>query len=188
MASTSDIKNGLCIHFNHAPYQIVEFLHVKPGKGAAFVRTKLRNLNDGRILEHTFPSGAKLDDISIEYRTYQFLYNDPNGYHFMNIKTFEQVEMPKEVINAPEFLKDGMECMVLFHADEDKALRVELPSTVSLEVKYTEPGIKGNTATNAMKLATLETGNEIKVPLFIVTGEKIIVNTSDGSYKERAKS
>ena len=108
MATTADIKNGMCIHFNHAPYQIIEFLHVKPGKGAAFVRTKMRNLNDGRVLEHTFPSGTKLEDIKIEFRTYQYLYNDPDGYHFMNMDSYEQIPMPKEVINAPQFLKDGM--------------------------------------------------------------------------------
>ena len=187
MATTAEIKNGAVILHKNKRMKVIQFQHVKPGKGGAFVRTKLRNLNDGRILEHTFPSGAKLDDISIEYRTYQFLYNDPNGYHFMNVKTYEQVEMPKEVINAPDFLKDGMECMVLFHADEDKALRVELPTTVILEIKYTEPGVKGNTATNAFKLATLETGSEIRVPLFINIGEKIVVNTADGTYKERAK-
>ena len=141
MASTSDIKNGLCITHNHAPYQIIEFLHVKPGKGAAFVRTKMRNLNDGRVLEHTFPSGAKLDDIRIEYRTYQFLYNDADGYHFMNMESYEQLPMAKELINAPGFLKDGMECMVLFHADEDRPLSVEVPQTVVMEVTYTEPGM-----------------------------------------------
>lgn len=188
MASTSDIKNGLCITHNNAPYQIIEFLHVKPGKGAAFVRTKMRNLNDGRVLEHTFPSGAKLDDINIEYRTYQFLYNDTDGYHFMNMDTYEQIPMAKELINAPNFLKDGMECMVLFHADEDRALSVEIPQTVVLEVTYTEPGIKGNTATNTLKPATVETGTEVRVPLFIELGEKIVVNTADGTYKERAKA
>ncbi|MDG1252372.1 MAG: elongation factor P [Schleiferiaceae bacterium] len=187
MASTSDIKNGLCITHNHAPYQIIEFLHVKPGKGAAFVRTKMRNLNDGRVLEHTFPSGAKLDDIRIETRTYQYLYNDVDGYHFMNMESFEQFPMAKELINAPGFLKDGMECMVLFHADEDRALSVEVPQTVVMEVTYTEPGMKGNTATNTLKPATVESGEEIRVPLFIEIGEKIVINTAEGTYKERAK-
>ena len=187
MATTAYIKNGMCIHFNHAPYQIIEFLHVKPGKGAAFVRTKMRNLNDGRVLEHTFPSGTKLEDIKIEFRTYQYLYNDPDGYHFMNMDSYEQIPMPKEVINAPQFLKDGMECMVMFHADEDRPLSVELPSTVTLEVTYTEPGMRGNTATNTLKPATVEGGTEIRVPLFIETGEMIIINTAEGTYKERSK-
>lgn len=187
MASTSDIKNGMCIQHNSAPWQIIEFLHVKPGKGAAFVRTKMRNLNDGRVLEHTFPSGAKLEQIRIEVRRYQYLYNDGEMFNFMNMDTFEQIGIAGAVINAPQFLKDGMECMVIFHADEDRPLSVELPTTVVLEVTYTEPGLKGNTATNAMKPATVETGAEIRVPLFIDQGEKIVVNTADGSYKERAK-
>jgi elongation factor P len=187
MASTSEIKNGLCIEFNGAPFQIIEFLHVKPGKGAAFVRTKMRNLDNGRVLEHTFPSGAKLDLISIEYRNYQFLYNDGEGFHFMNMDDYNQVILPKEVINAPEFLKEGMECIVIFHADEDRALACNLPVSVTLEITYTEPAVKGNTATNAGKNATLETGAEIKVPLFIEQGEKVVVDTTTGQYKERAK-
>lgn len=188
MASTSDIKNGMCIQHNHAPYQILEFLHVKPGKGAAFVRTKLRNLEDGRVLEHTFPAGSKLEEVNIEYRTYQYLYNDGDDYHFMNMDNYEQIPMAKELINAPQFLKDGMECKVLFHADENRPMSVELPTTVTLEVIYTEPGLKGDTATNTNKPATVEGGTEVKVPLFIDTGEKIVINTADGVYKERAKS
>jgi elongation factor P len=187
MATTSDIRNGLCIDHNGEPFQIIEFLHVKPGKGAAFVRTKMRNLNTGRILEHTFPTSAKLNDIRIENRTYQYLYNDPEGYHLMNTATYEQIVMQKEMINAPEFLKDGMELSVLFHADENRPLSCELPATVALEVTYSEPAVKGNTSTNATKNATLETGAEVKVPLFIDQGEKIVINTTDGSYKERAK-
>ncbi len=188
MANTSEIKNGLCIQHNHAPYQIIEFLHVKPGKGNAFVRTKMRNLNDGRVLEHTFPSGAKLDDIRIEYRNYQYLYNDVDGYNFMNMDNFEQIVLPKHVINGSAFLKDGMNCVIMWHADEDRAISCEIPATVVLEITYTEPGMKGNTATNTLKLATLETGAEIRVPLFIEIGEKIVVNTEDGTYKERSKS
>lgn len=187
MATTADIRNGLCIEFNGEPFQIVEFLHVKPGKGPAFVRTKLRNLNTGRILDNTFPSGQKLKDIRIENRTYQYLYNDGTAYHLMNMDSYEQITMPKEMINAPEFLKDGMELNVLFHADEDRPLSCELPATVVLEVTYSEPAVKGNTSTNATKSAMVETGAEVKVPLFIETGEKIVVNTADGSYKERAK-
>jgi elongation factor P len=187
MASPSDIKNGMCIHFNHAPYQIMEFLHVKPGKGAAFVRTKLRNLNDRRVLEHTFPSGTKLEEVNIEIRTYQYLYNDGSDYHFMNVQTFEQIPMAEALINAPKLLKDGMECKVMFHVDEDRPMSVDLPKAVSLEVTYTEPGLKGDTATNTNKLATVETGAEIKVPLFINTGDSIVVLTADGTYKERAK-
>jgi len=187
MASTSDIRNGLCINYNGDPYSIIEFLHVKPGKGAAFVRTKMRNLNTGRVLEHTFPAGNKIEEIRVETRSYQFLYNDPEGFHFMNNDNYEQIMIPKELINAPQFLLDGMECKVVFHADEERPLSVELPSSVSLAITYSEPGIKGNTATNATKPATLETGAEIRVPLFIEQGERIVVDTASGSYKERAK-
>ena len=188
MASTSDIKNGLCITHNHAPYQIIEFLHVKPGKGAAFVRTKMRNLNDGRVLEHTFPSGAKLDDIRIEYRTYQFLYNDADGYHFMNMESYEQLPMAKELINAPGFLERWHGVHGPYSTrTRIGPLSVEVPQTVVMEVTYTEPGMKGNTATNTLKPATVESGAEIRVPLFIEIGEKIVINTADGTYKERAK-
>lgn len=187
MASTSEIRNGLCIDMNGEPFQFIEFLHVKPGKGAAFVRSRLRNLNNGRVLEHTFPAGAKIDIIRIENRTYQYLYNDGEGYHFMNTEDFNQITLQKDLINSPQFLKEGMEVSVLFHASEERPLSCELPATVILEVTYSEPGIKGNTATNTLKPATLETGAEVRVPLFIDSGEKIVVNTVDGSYKERAK-
>ncbi len=187
MASTSDIRNGLCINFNGAPYQIIEFLHVKPGKGPAFVRTKLRNLDNGRVLENTFPSGAKIEEIRVENRTYQFLYNDPSGYHFMNMADYNQITIAKELINAPEFLLEGMECQVLFHADEDRPMVCELPQKVTVEITYTEPGIKGDTATNTLKPATVETGAEVRVPLFINQGDKIVIDSSTGEYKERAK-
>lgn len=187
MASTSDIRNGLCITYNNAPFQIVEFLHVKPGKGPAFVRTKMRNLETGRILEHTFPSGFKLDVIRIETRTYQFLYDDPSGHHFMNMDDYNQITIPKALINAPQFLKEGMECTVLFHADEERPMTCELPAKVSLEIIYTEPGIKGDTATNTLKPATVQGGAEVRVPLFIEQGEKIVVDTATGDYRERHK-
>ncbi len=187
MANVSDIRNGMCIELNGEPFQIMEFLHVKPGKGNAFVRTKMRNLNNGRVLEHTFPGSAKLSEVRIEIREYQYLYNDGEGYHFMNNEDFNQVQMAKVLINAPDFLKEGMNCKVLFHADEDRALSVELPATAIYEITYTEPGLKGNTATNTLKPATLDTGAEIRVPLFIEQGEMVVVNTEDGSYRERAK-
>lgn len=187
MADTSDIRNGLCLNYNGAPHQIMEFLHVKPGKGGAFVRTKMRNLDTGRVLEHTFPSGTKIDDIRIENRNYQFLYEDPSGYHFMNMEDFNQITIPRELINAPQFLKEGMECQVLFHADEERPLTCELPQKVALEITYTEPGVKGDTATNTLKPATVETGAEIRVPLFIGQGEQVLVDSAQGTYLERAK-
>lgn len=187
MATTSDIRNGMCITYSGDPFQIVEFLHVKPGKGNAFVRTKMRNLNNGRMLEHTFPAGTKIDEVRVEHRRYQYLYNDQDGYHFMNMDTYEQIILQKDLINAPEFLKDGMETNIMYHTDEDRPLSCELPATVVLEITYSEPGLKGNTATNATKPATVETGAEVRVPLFIDQGEKIVIDTTTGAYKERAK-
>lgn len=188
MADTSDIRNGLCLNLNGAPYQVKEFLHVKPGKGNAFVRTKLRNLDTGRVFEHTFPAGTKIEEVRIENRNYQFLYNDPTGYHFMNMDDYNQISIEKKLINAPDFLKEGMECQVLFHADEERPLVVELPQKVTAEITYTEPGVKGDTATNTLKPATIETGAEVRVPLFINQGDKIVVDTSTGEYRERAKN
>lgn len=187
MASTSDIRNGMCIDLNGEPYKIVEFLHVKPGKGSAFVRTKLRNLNNGRVLENTFPAGAKITEVRIEVREYQYLYNDGAAFHFMNNDDFTQIEIQEGLIDAPAFLKEGMNCKVIFHADEDRPLSVELPATYVYEITYTEPGIKGNTATNTLKPATIDTGAEVRVPLFIENGEKIVVNIQEASYRERAK-
>lgn len=187
MASTADFKNGMTFHFNHDIYTIVEFLHVKPGKGAAFVRTKLKSITTGKVLDNTFPSGAKVDEVRIERRQYQFLYKDEQGYHFMNTETYEQIFLPEDLIEGYQFLKDGQECEIVFHADEERPLFCELPPRVTLQVTYTEPGIKGDTATNTMKPATLETGAEIRVPLFINEGEIIKVDTRDGSYSERVK-
>lgn len=187
MATTSDIRNGMCIQFNGNPWQIIEFLHVKPGKGAAFVRTKLRNLDTGRVQDHTFPTSAKIEEIRVENRTYQFLYDDPSGVHFMNMDDYNQITIAKELINAPQFLKEGMECSVLFHADEERPMVCELPQKVALEVTYTEPGLKGDTATNTLKPATVEGGAEVRVPLFIEEGEKIVIDTASGDYKERYK-
>ena len=187
MATTADIRNGMCIKFNNGLYSIVEFLHVKPGKGPAFVRTKMRNIETGRILENTFSSGVKLEEVRIEHRPYQYLYQDDMGYNFMNQETFEQVSIPKEKINGVDFMKEGDVVETVIHADEDAILFAEMPLTVVLEITYTEPGLKGDTATNATKPATVETGATVRVPLFINTGEKIKINTSDGSYVERAK-
>ncbi len=187
MASTSDFKNGMTIHFNHDLFQITEFLHVKPGKGAAFVRTKLKSINTGKVLDHTFPSGTKIEEVRIERRPYQFLYKDEQGYHFMHSETFEQTFINEQLINGYPFLKDGQDVEIVFHADEERALFCDLPPRVELEVTYTEPGVKGDTATNTLKPAKLETGAEIRVPLFINEGDMIKVDTRDGSYSERVK-
>ena len=185
MADTSDIRNGLCIRFNHGLYSVTEFLHVKPGKGPAFVRTKLKNIETGKVLDNTFPSGAKLDVVRVERRTYQFLYREQDTYHFMNTNTYEQIQIEKHVISGWEFLKEEDTVEMLFDAEDEKILTCELAAHVTLEVTYREPGIKGDTATNTLKPATLETGAEVKVPLFIDIGDKVKVDTRSGSYMER---
>ena len=187
MASTSDFKNGMCIDLEGQYYYIVEFLHVKPGKGPAFVRTKLKSVTTGRVLEKTWNSGVKVDEVRIERRPYQFLYQDDMGYNFMNNETFDQVSIAKDNITGVDFLKEGDLAEVVVHADSETILFAELPAHVVLTVTYTEPGLKGDTATNATKPATLETGATIRVPLFINEGEKIRVDTRDSSYVERAK-
>ena len=187
MANTSDIKNGMVLNHNSGLWQIVEFLHVKPGKGAAFVRTKLKNIETGKVVDHTFNAGHKIDPVRIETREHQFLYNDEEGYHFMNTESYEQIRLDKHVISAPQFLKDGTMCLVVFHAEEERAISCELPSHVELEITYTEPGIKGDTATNTLKPATVDTGAEVRVPLFIDTGDWVKIDTRTGEYSERVK-
>ena len=188
MASTSDIKNGMCIKYNNDLYTIIQFQHVKPGKGPAFIRTKLKNIRTGKVIDNTFNSGAKLDEQRIERRQYQFLYKDDMGYNFMNLENYEQMPIQKEIINAPDLMKEGQEVDIVYHADTETPLSCELPPFVELEVTYTEPGIKGDTAsTSSLKPATLETGAKINVPLFISTGEKLKVDTRDHSYSERVK-
>ena len=187
MATTADIKNGMCIDLEGQFYNVVEFLHVKPGKGPAFVRTKLKNVVTGRVIDRTFSSGTRLDEVRIERRSYQYLYQDDMGYVFMNNETFEQIPIAKDMITGVDFLKEGMEVDVVSHAETDTVLFAELPAHVVLEITYTEPGLRGDTATNATKPATLETGAEIRVPLFINEGESIRVDTRDGSYVERVK-
>lgn len=189
MATTADFKNGLCINFNDKPCSIVWFQHVKPGKGGAFVKVKMRNLENGRILENTFTAGEKVETISIERRPYQYLYKDDMGFNFMHNETFEQISIQPEMIENADLMKEGQNVEMMFHADLEKVLTCELPPFVELEVTYTEPAVKGDTAsTNAMKSATVETGAEIMVPLFINQGERIKVDTRDRSYSERCKS
>lgn len=188
MATTADFKNGLCIEFNHDLYTIVEFQHVKPGKGAAFVRTKLKSLTNGKVLDNTFPAGVKITPVRVERRVYQYLYQDESGYHFMNTENYEQTFIRGDLINAPQFLKEGENVEILVHAEEENPLLCELPPFMEFEVTYTEPGIKGDTATNTLKLATLETGAEVRVPLFIEIGDRVKIDTRNGAYVERVKS
>ena len=187
MATTANIKNGAVILHKNKRMKIVEFLHVKPGKGPAFVRTKIRNLNTGRLLENTFTSGVKIEVIRIENRKYQFLYAEGNDYHLMNLDDYEQIMLQKEFIENVEFLKEGENVNVLFHADKGLPLSADLPAHVTLEITKTEPGVKGNTATNTFKPATTESGADIQVPLFINEGDKIKIDTVKGAYLERVK-
>ncbi len=188
MATTADFRNGLCIEFNGDLYSIVEFQHVKPGKGGAFVRTKLRNLKTGKVVPNTFNAGVKIEVARVERRPYQYLYKDESGFHFMHNETFEQTFIPEEMISAPDLLKEGQEVEIVFHADTETPLTCDLPPFVELEIVYAEPGVKGDTATNTLKPATLETGAIVNVPLFINVGERIKVDTRTNSYAERVKS
>lgn len=187
MASTSDIKNGLCIKHNHDIYKIIEFLHVKPGKGPAFVRTKLRSLTNGKVLENTFSAGHKIDVVRVETQTFQFLYAEGEQFHFMNTESYEQITLEKKILDAPGLLKEGTVVMVQINTETDLPLSVDMPPNIVLEVTYSEPGVKGNTSTNATKSATVETGATINVPLFINEGDKIKIDTATGSYMERVK-
>ena len=190
MATTADFKNGLYLDFNGKPCSIVWFQHVKPGKGPAFVKTKLRNLENGRILEKTFSAGEKVDVITVEHREYQYLYPEDDMFNFMNTETFEQVPIQQDLVANNDLMKEGQVVQMVFHVDgeDERCLTCELPTYVELEVTYTEPAVKGDTAsTNALKEATLETGAKIMVPLFINTGDMIRVNTVDRAYGERVK-
>ncbi len=187
MASTADFKNGLCLEFNHDIMTIVEFQHVKPGKGPAFVRTKLKSLTNGKVLDKTFNSGEKITTARVEKRQHQFIYSDDMGYHFMDSETFEQIPIEESLIERPKLLKEGQMVDILIHAETEKPLGVELPAFVELMITYTEPGIKGDTATNTLKPATLETGAVVMVPLFVNQDILIKVDTRDGSYSERVK-
>ncbi|CAH2560119.1 elongation factor P [Cardinium endosymbiont of Oedothorax gibbosus] len=185
MANTSDIKNGLCIVLNNDIYSVVEFQHVKPGKGAAFVRTKLKRLTKESQIDHTFNAGAKIHIARIERRPYQLLYKDSAGYTFMHTETFEQLTIQRSLINTPQFLKEGQHVEVVYYDDENVVLKCELPPSVLLRITYTEPGLRGDTATKTLKPATLETGVDIRVPLFINNQDLIKVDTRTGLYMER---
>ena len=188
MANTADFKNGLCIIYNNDLFTIVEFQHVKPGKGGAFVRTKLKNLKTGKVVDNTFNSGVKIDLANIERRSYQFLYKDDMGYNFMHNETFEQISIPENMIETPGLLKEGIQIYIAFDANTETPLTCELPPFIELKVTYTEHGLKGDTASStALKKATLETGLEIKVPLFINAGETIKVDSRNLSYSERVR-
>lgn len=187
MATTSDIRNGLCIRYNHDIYKVIEFLHVKPGKGPAFVRTKMKSVTNGKVIDNTFSSGHKLEDVRVETHKFQFLYNDGDYYHFMNTEDYTQIQLVEAALDNPGLMKEGQVVTVIINSEDNSPLSVDLPASVILEVTATEPGVKGNTATNATKPATVETGASVNVPLFINEGDKIKVETEKGTYKERVK-
>ena len=184
MINTNDFKTGLTITYEGNLYQVLEFQHVKPGKGAAIVKTKLKNLRTGSIVEQTFNSGIKVPTAHVDKIKMQYLYNDGNMYSFMNMNTYEQVEIDKsQISNEVKFLKEGLEVILYFY--ENEMLGIELPEKIDFKIIQTEPAVKGNTATNATKDAIIETGYLVKVPLFIEQDEEIIVSTKDCKYVSR---
>ena len=188
MMNAQDIKNGTCIRLDGRLYFCVEFLHVKPGKGNTFMRTKLKDVVDGRVIERRFNIGEKLEDVRVERRPYQYLYADGNDDIFMNQETFDQVPISKDLVTGAAFMKEGDVVEVVSDASTNTVLYAEMPTKTVLKVTYTEPGIKGDTATNTLKPATVETGATVRVPLFVNEGESIEVDTRDGSYVSRVKA
>ena len=188
MINSQDIKNGMCIRMDGRLYFVIEFLHVKPGKGNTFMRTKLRDVVDGRVLERTFQIGFKLEDVRVERRPYQYLYQEGEDLIFMNQETFEQIPIEQNKITGLAFMKEGDVVDVLTDTSTETVLTAEVATKVVLKVTYTEPGLKGDTATNTLKPATVETGAEVRVPLFINEGELIEIDTRDGSYVGRVKA
>jgi elongation factor P len=188
MATTADFRNGLVIEFNNDLYTIVQFQHVKPGKGPAFVRTKLKNIKTGRVIDNTFNSGVKVNVARVERRPYQYLYKDDVGFNLMHQETYEQIHVEEHVIDYPEFLLEGQTVEVVVHADTENVLSVELPQFVIMEVTYSEPGLRGDTATNTLKQAKVQNGSTIMVPLFVNTGDRIRIDVASRAYVERVKS
>ncbi|MGV8914011.1 MAG: elongation factor P [Kaistella sp.] len=187
MATSNDIKKGMCIEFSNDIFKIIEFMHVKPGKGPAFVRTKMKSVTNGKVLENTFSAGHKIDEVKVITRKFQYLYEDDNGFHFMNNDDYTQIYIDKVMIENSQFMKAGEEVTIILKDSDESPLSAEIPPTVYLDVTEADPGVKGNTATNALKNAIVETGARVMVPLFIEAGDKIKVNTEDGTYLERVK-
>lgn len=188
MADTSDFRNGFTMDWNGDIWTIIEFQHVKPGKGGAFVRTKLRNVRTGRVLDNTFRAGERVEQVRVERRTYQYLYEDDLGLHFMDTDTYEQMNLPVDSVPGRQYIKEGASIDILMHAETEQPLTTEIPGTVELKVTETEPGLKGDTATGATKPAVLESGATVYVPLFINEGDVIRVNTERGDYITRVNA
>ncbi|MDD4609686.1 MAG: elongation factor P [Bacteroidaceae bacterium] len=187
MINSQDIKNGTCIRLDGRLYFVTEFLHVKPGKGNTIMRTKLKDVVNGRVIDRTFQVGFKLEDVRVERRPYQFLYKEGEDFIFMNQETYDQTPIERSLINGADYLIEEMIVEVVSDTDTDTILFAEVPVKVQLRITYTEPGLKGDTATNASKPATLESGATVRVPLFINEGELIEVDTRNGSYMGRVK-
>jgi elongation factor P len=187
MATTSDMRTGLIIKLDGSLYSVIEFGQNKTARAAAKVWAKLKGVDNNRTIEQTWNSGETIYPVRVEKRAYQFLYKDDTGYSFMDTETYEQITVPPEMVDAPQFLKDGQEVSVLINGETDQPMGVELPDKIVLQVTYSEPGMKGDTATRTLKPATVETGATVNVPLFVNVGEFIRVNTKTGDYVERVK-
>ncbi|HET9499523.1 MAG TPA: elongation factor P [Marmoricola sp.] len=186
MATTNDLKNGMVLNIDGQLWSVVEFQHVKPGKGPAFVRTKLRNVESGKNIDKTFNAGTKVETANVDRRTMQYLYNDGTSYVFMDTGTYDQLEVSPDVVgDASNFLLENQEAIVA--TNDGRVLFIEMPASVELEITFTEPGLAGDSATGRTKPATLETGHQIQVPLFVNQGERVKVDTRDSSYLGRVK-
>ena len=184
MATTTDIKNGAVLKIDGNLWSVVEFQHVKPGKGGAFVRTKLRNITSGKVVDRTFNAGAKMETATVDRSDYQYLYQDGEDYVFMDMKTYDQINVPATVVgDAANYMLESQTATIAMN--EGNPLYIELPASVVLEITYTEPGLQGDRSTGGTKPATVETGYEIQVPLFLETGTKIKVDTRTGDYLGR---
>ena len=187
MINAQDIKNGTCIRMDGKLYFCIEFLHVKPGKGNTFMRTKLKDVVNGYVIERRFNIGEKLEDVRVERRPYQYLYQESGDFIFMNQETYEQIPIHKDLITGVDYMKEGDVVEVVSDASTETVLFAEMPIKTQLKITYTEPGLKGDTATNTLKPATVETGAVVQVPIFIEAGEKIQIDTRSGEYLGRAK-
>ena len=187
MATTNDLKNGMVLNIDGQLWTVIEFQHVKPGKGPAFVRTKMKNVESGKVVDKTFNAGTKAETATVDKRDMQYLYNDGTNYVFMDVQTYDQLEIAPEAMgSAPDFLLENQEATVA--TNEGRVLYVELPLSVELLIEHTDPGLQGDRSSGGTKPARLETGREIQVPLFVTTGEKVKVDTRDGNYLGRVKA
>ncbi|MBL7776257.1 MAG: elongation factor P [Saprospiraceae bacterium] len=187
MATTADIRNGLCIELNNDILKVIEFQRFQVGRGSGKVWTKLKSTTTGKVIEHTFQSGHNITEVRVERRTFQYLYPEADAFVLMNQESYEQITVPSDMIDNGKFLKEGDTVDALYDAQKDILLSVEMPQTVVLEITYTEPGVRGDTATNTLKPATVETGAEVRVPLFCEVGDLIKIDTAAGAYMERVK-